>query len=625
MPTDAESRAIAEIKEDHKKAVSAAQIDHKQIRQNYAAYHNQPGGVWSKEDVAKLREEGRPVLEINKIKPIVNMILGLEINNPLMMRVYAEQSEDLPLATGLDTLGNWWWYQLEGSDRRAEMFAAGVIGKRGHLILGMDTDKLIPSLVMRAADGLHVHIDPGSVAYNPDEDAEYMISEAWFGESVAQTLYPGHAREIKDLIQRRRLDEGDQTAFPSGFQKKEHWAADYDPDLMARVDHRGGRLQALEHYKRSTEIVFRLWDPETRLMEDFKTAREQQEAADTIARENPEIAPRLVSYRLKTKKMRKSVLLGGKILVEPPKDSNLPPEIEFPIVTFRAHHFGDLTTSVVDDLIDPAKQHNVTHTNILHIMQSVAHAGWLLPEQSHVTKEHMEEVGSKTGGVIEYNYPFKPERIEPGNVPIAQMANLGYTDEQLKEISGANEALRGIAPANVESGYGVDLLQRQSLAVLAVLYKNLERSEKSAYYKMLVLIQKFMPIPEEIEVLGSKLSARLKGLPEGAFMQTGDQKFIRMGALGGINQFKNLKYNVRIAPGPATRHQREYWMRLAVQLASVLPPEYFPPEALLELTDFPFVDEIIEHITNMRELQAAQTAMETGSQVAASAAAVGGE
>ncbi len=622
MSTTGELKAIAEVKEDHKNALSAVVQEHKDIRRNYAGYHGQPGGIWSREDMAKIEDEGRPLLNINKIKPVIHSILGLELNNPLVMRVFAEQAESVVMAAALDALGNFHWHHLGGTDKRAEMFGAGVIAKRGHIILGLNTQNFIPELFMRAADGLDVLIDPGSVSYCPDDDADYMIAERWFTKDSLQNQNPGKARDIDSLLQRGQDTEYD-LPFPMEAHKKLEWNPDYQADMVMRVDHHKNRIQVLEHWKRFTKTVWQLWDPQTGFMEDFDSQKDVNEALQAIFRESPELTSRMIQRKLSTRKMVRKVLAGGKIMLEM-GDSPYPDELGFPISTFKAHHFGDMTTSVVDDLIDPARQHNVTWMNMLSIMQSVAHSGYWNPEQSGLTDEELEEDGSRTGMVKTYRYPFKPERIEPAGFQSMQAWDMGYTDEQIKEISGATEALRGIAPANIESGKGVDLLQRQGLAVLQILFSNLQRTERELYTKMLIMIQNFMPIPDEIEVMGSKLAQRLLSAdPDIPMIQAGDQKFLRLGILGGINTMKSLKYKVRVQPGPATRNQREYWAQMALNLASQLPPGYFPPEALLELTDFPFTDEIIQHIQNVRELEATQAALAAGSDVA-NAASQGG-
>ncbi len=619
MPTTAELNTISEVRKDHKDSVSASVQEHKEIRRGYAAYHGQKGGVWSAADMAKMEEEGRPVLNINKIKPVVNMILGLEINNPLVMRVFAEQSEHVAMAAALDSLGNHQWYRTNCTDKRAEMFGTGVMAKRAHAVLSMTSETRIPQLDVRVADGLQVHIDPGSVAYNPDDDADHMIVENWFTKDALQAMDPDHARDIEALVRSAEHGEEQQLAFPQELHKKLEWVPDYTADPIMRVSPHTNRIQVLEHFKRKTKTVFRLWDPGTNFYEDFDSAKERREAGAVIFRESPLMSQRLVSQKLQHRNMVRSVLMGGVILSET-GDSPYPEEMGFPIATFRAHHFGEMTTSVVDDLIDPARQHNVTWANILHIMQSVAHSGWLIPTQSGLSVEEMKEAGSTTGFVKEYKYPFKPEKVEPSSASIQHFTDLGYTDEQIKEISGATEALRGIAPTNIESGHGVDLLQRQGLAVLAILYHNLQRTERDWYTKILMMTQNFMPIPDEVEIMGRKLAGRLAGLGmDDDLVQTGDQKFLRLGVLDGINTLRALQYQVRVAPGPATRHQREYWAQMALSLASQLPPDFFPPEAIIELSDFPFAEDILQHIANMRELQATQAAMAAGTEIAAAA------
>lgn len=620
MATEADQKTAAEIKEDWKRSMAATMKEHEAMRKAYDAYH---GRTWTREDRAILEDEKRPVLEINEIKRVVNMITGLERNTPVMMRVYPEQSNSAVVSAALDALGNYQWHQLEGADVRAECFLDGVIAGRGHIIFGLRTEKFLPELSMLSADPRMVHFDPDAMGYDPSDDADYMIIERWFSKERLKAMWPDRARELEDMVRSQTADEyGEHLTWPDQFTSRRP-GHDYQAGPWQHMDRNGDRLQVLEWYRRKLNTVYRIFDPHSLKVIDFDRPKDQDEALQAIESNAPEFAARLMAFKLQTLKMQRAVLVGGELVTEN-GDSPYREEMGFPIATFKAHHAGRETTSVVNDLLDPQRQMNVTYSNMLNIMTKVANAGMFLPEQSGVTEEEATEFMGKTGGVLKFRYPFRPELNNPAQAMPAHMFDLEWNRGLMQELSGATQALMGVAPSNIESGVGVDLLQRSGVAVLQMLYSNMIRTEKRAYQKLLHLIQDFMPVPEEVEVLGDRITQRLQQLaPDQAMMQVGDIRFLRTAALGEINSLRTLKYNVRVERGPVTTTQMEYWTQFAIQLAQQLGPEVIPPEAIVEMSNYPFKQEVLQRIEAVREMQEQQAALAAGTQIAAAAA--GGE
>lgn len=617
-----EEKALAAAKRDHKAAKLAAEPEIKAINTNVKAYHGLEGGSWIRQDVEKLRSEGRPALDLNKIKPAVNMILGLEADSGVMMRVYPERSEDSLVAAALDALGNRDWYNQGGEDLRAEMFGMAVIGRRGHIGFVLDVDSGIAEHKMIPLDPRDVLIDPSSTKFSPDKDANYVCFERWFHPESLASSFPDHRREIMQLA--TTFKEGNKLMHPPFKQRQVGDDYTLDKTDMMRYDHRTGRLETVEVVRRESDMVFMIVDTQTQMVEEFDTRAERNEALEEIERDLPDFAWRFVARTFRAMRMQRTIFVGGQILIEHGKD-NRPTGMGFPLSTMRCHHHGRITTSVVDDLIDPQRQHNVTWSNILYIMSSVAHSGWAIPTQSGQTKEYFDEHGAETGFNFEFQYPFKPEKLQADAPSMAHWLDVDFTDRQMKEISGARDTLRGEVPGDLESGVGVSLIQRAGLATLATLYANLVRADRETYEKHIYMIQEFMPVPEEVEILGDRLMGRIRdAFPEDAIMASAGQKFLRMSALGGINDFRALDYKVRVEQGPVTRSQKEYYFQTAMQLAQVLGPEAMPPELLVEFSDFPFKQEIIEYMQQRQEMMQEAQATEAGASMAAAALSQGG-
>lgn len=56
------------------------------------------GDQWTNEERELLKEEGRPCLTFNKIEPLVDLVVGYEIENSMRIRVNPEGGEDMLFA-----------------------------------------------------------------------------------------------------------------------------------------------------------------------------------------------------------------------------------------------------------------------------------------------------------------------------------------------------------------------------------------------------------------------------------------------------------------------------------------------------------------------------------------------
>lgn len=615
MPLDtvevAKRKAIAR----HGKAKVAYAEELKDVDECFNFYHGE--GIFSRSDSAKLKSENRPALEINLVKPAVNLILGIERETQQMMRVYAEHSEDVILAAALDSLGNHSWYHFQGADRRAEMFADGVVGRRGHIMLYPEYRHGVVELKAISLDPRECLPDPDCRQYDPDEDASFFTLERYFAPADLESMFPDDATEIRSLHEQLRQNRPVTEYGRSAHRRLP--GEDYLRDPRQHYDMARDRLEVIEQFPRRHANVYRLIDPISDYHEDFESRSDAEGALEDAWRTVPQIGSRMYIERISTTKVDRIVIIGGHIV---PKDGYGeqpgPDDLGFRIVTFRAHHLGGRTSSVVDDLIDPTRQYNKTYSNLLHILTSTANSGWMVPTQSLIEENFFKDHGAETGLEIRYRAPFEPKKIMPTVPPVAQMMDMDIGVSMVDRISGTPDALRGVAPANIESGYGVERLQNYGLAVLGVLYGNLIRSERSFYTKNLKMVTHFMPLPDEVEILGNKLTERLSNIaPEEAVAAAGDQKFLRLSALGGINKISNFRYRVRTERGPVLRTQREYWLNTALQIGSILPPGSIPPDLILELVDHPEADRILENIKSNEEAMMMQQGMQQGAQMAA--------
>ena len=159
------------------------------------------GRQWSAANMAKLTREGRPILTINKIRPLVNLVVGYHLNNQTDRR--ALPSND---ATGTAEMARVLSHVLKNiSDINelqfvdAEVHLDGIVTGRGWWEIEQDyTENLLGECAIRAVDPFMVLPDCDGQDYDPNRANRISkvdwVSvdeiEAWYGPAAAERIAP---------------------------------------------------------------------------------------------------------------------------------------------------------------------------------------------------------------------------------------------------------------------------------------------------------------------------------------------------------------------------------------------------------------------------------------------------
>jgi len=106
-----------------------------QAREDYAFYN---GDQWTEEDVALLQRQKRPVMTFNRVAPLVNAVIGAEINNRRQVRYIPREVGDELANELLTGAGEWFRDQAQAEDEEGEAFADTVIGGMGWIDTRLD-------------------------------------------------------------------------------------------------------------------------------------------------------------------------------------------------------------------------------------------------------------------------------------------------------------------------------------------------------------------------------------------------------------------------------------------------------------------------------------------------------
>lgn len=478
-------------------------IDYMKRAQLCENFYLGAGRQWDLEDRAQLEAEGRPALEINRILPIINSLLGYQINNRMQANLLPKRTlEDTERAKVTQKVVNQIFEHNQFEWKESEVFADGIIQQRGFYDVRVDfDDQFNGEVTIDVLDPLDVMPDPDAKSYDP-KDWRRVIITKWLRYNEIIDLY---GRDVVDQISDWENDKGsgtydfDQlvrnTFGNNGISNQEiyydeqgnrsmftftHFNYGQDPDMC---DTNAKKVRVVEHqHKRRTTVKYFV-DPDTGDMREVPETWNQQKAKIFATEYGLKVVKR------ERDKIRWTVTAGHVTLHD-----DWSPYREFTVVPYFAYFRRGKTISVVDNLISPQQQLNKMSSQALHVANTTANSGWTLEEDSladGMSVEDLEKYGAKAGVVIVYKRGKQaPAKIQPNRVPGALQAIIDRAGADIPEISGVTPAFQGKTADRI-AGSTMGNAQAHSALQVGGPIDNLARTRYLLVHRVLNLVQQF--------------------------------------------------------------------------------------------------------------------------------------
>lgn len=437
------------------------------------------GAQWSETDKAILRSQGRPFYEFNEVKPSVNSAIGYQIQNrmDISFKPRGEQG-DLETATILSKVA----MQIADATKlhwvETQVFSDGLIEQRGYYDVRMDFDRNM------RGDVTVFNLDPRDVI--PDPDAKSYDPDKWGDVTVSRWLT---LDEIEQLWGKKARDK----AASSGDDGQDY--GDTDDEVQRNKfgsDQYAGLYDAFNTGSDGLKR-YRVIDRQLSVFEktDCLVYPESGDISIIANMSEESVADALSKGAVKAKRMRRRV----KWIVSTYSTTlheGYSPYDHFTIVPYFAYFRRGKTGGMVDDAIGPQEALNKAVSQYVHIINTSANSGWVVEEDSltNMDTEDLQEVGAKTGLVIEYKQgSSKPEKIQPNQIPTGVDRLIDRATKALKDVT-VPEAMRGQGGAN-EAGIAIQSKQFASQQQLAVPLDNLAYTRQLLATRILKLIQRY--------------------------------------------------------------------------------------------------------------------------------------
>lgn len=479
------------------------------------------GNQWTEKEIADAEADDRPLLTLNKLAPLVRLVLGYHRNNRLDARYMpssdARSSEAVSMVLTKVVKSINQGLKMPYID--TEVFLDGITSGRAYYDWRLDfRQNDFGDISAKAKDPFTIRLDPDADTYDPS-GWNYVFDARWanvdeieqnFGMAVTALITPlirsngyrgGVPADVMDYIEEAtpwRTFGGGQADRLLGTNSVENYISNSIDPYRKNV-----RLVECQHKIRVMQRnIVDLDTGDRQPVPTHFTPAQIQKVMDWCAEQywmKGQACPLRVEWR-PTQRVRWTTMVGDIIIYD-----GWSPYETFTLIPFFPYFRRGKTRGMVEDLIGPQQEVNKRRSSQIDILTRVAHSGWMWHKDSleEPEKEKMESHGGAPGINIEWkgSPDMKPARIEPGQMPSAIKDLEQSATLDLKEIAGINDSALGQLD-RVQSGRAIEARQKQSVLGIEMYMDNARRTKDLCADKQLEMIQNHFTEPRMFRLMG---------------------------------------------------------------------------------------------------------------------------
>lgn len=443
-----------------KAAVDAGQRWREEAKEDYEFV---AGKQWTNEEVLAFKNDGRPAITINRIKPLLNILSGYQRLNRYDIDFLARTNDDVELAQVRRGVTKYVMDRCDFDASESQVFLDCSIGGLGWFNVRYKFDYEIQD-----GEAIVERVDPFSIYTDPEaheldfSDAKFLIRAKWVAKDELKLVYPEQADSI----------EANYSVYDP-LEKEDYTKTDIDP-LYYSAELKKVRVVECWHKERTKRTV-------------FITANGEQIPQEQLTPELMQSGMLVGTQEIPRDEVKLCVFFDHVLLEDIPSPYQ---HGEFPYVPMVYHYYGvgDVPAGFVRDLKDPQREVNKRRIQELHLLNTSANGGGWIEEGAMTPAQEAEfKAMNNIPGHFQKVLPgtIAQQKIyerEPKNPPAAVIQAEQQAADDLRTISGINESLLGVEVPSQASGRAIELRQKQAVTHLAVIFDSLRRAKKKLAY-----------------------------------------------------------------------------------------------------------------------------------------------
>lgn len=450
------------------------------------------GDQWSDADKTALRDKARIPVVFNRIAPIVNAVVGSEINNRREVQYIPREVGDSQANEILTAAGEWFRDQTGAEDEESDAFEDNVVCGMGWTDTRLDFEE--------DPDGAPKieRIDPMEMVWDCNsskpnlQDAERLFRVKEFSWAEARQLFPKIPRELLNATWARSGNEGTEP---------------HDQDLADQYTGEQDDLANDGGFQRNCLIVEARWFEREPFYRgpDIQTGeiREYDEKQVKLLKAQYGDFPAV----RQTRKVVRRAFIGKDILGEPDKPLVPPGMFGWECMTGYRDKAEGQFYGVVRAAKDPQRWTNKFFSQVMFLLNSQAKGGIAAERGAFEDDRQAEQSWAKSdeitwmtknslSGAAPKIMPKAPAQFPAGFFTLFQESK-----DEITQVTGLSPEF--IGTREVTQAGVLEMQRRQSsLNLLASLFNSLRRYRKRQGKTMLYLIQHHLSDGRLIRIVG---------------------------------------------------------------------------------------------------------------------------
>ena len=426
------------------------------------------GDNWTNLERTKLERQNRMVLELNKIRRVVNLYSGYERENRTQTVTAPVEGSDEITA---DLFSNVMYYVYDKGNADyifSEAFEHAL--KTGLAIVGIymdySKDKVNGDIKFYWKPFNALMLDPYFTKRDLS-DCDQASTRDLLSKEAVKAMLPWIDPEVIDQV-------------PTGIRDNKYQYLgiyrQYNSTYIAK-----NLVTYDQYWKRINKPQKYLVDEETGVSEEWEGTRaEEKELKKTL-----ELTPQVKLITTHKRTVELNIIVGGQLLYSGPDPTGLD---TFPFMPVLLYHEPLIDTyelkiqGIVRSIRDAQRQYNRRHSQIIDLMESVINTGWITKNGAVLDPTMLMQAGQGRQIVVNDGYDVNADvrEISPPNIPPGYLQYQDIIDKNIMEIPGASDELLGLSSTGDSqvSGKLAEVRSSNGLKGNRGIFDNLEQTKK---------------------------------------------------------------------------------------------------------------------------------------------------
>ncbi len=448
------------------------------------------GDNWTNLEKTKLERQNRMILELNKIRRVINLYSGYERENRTATVCAPVEGSDEKTA---DQFSNILYYVYEKSNADyviSEAFEHSL--KTGLAIIGLymdySRDKVNGDIKMYWKPFNALMIDPYFTKRDLS-DCDQCSTRDLLSKEQIKSMLPWIDPSVIDNLPTGIRDNKYQYL---GIYRQ--YNSTYISKNLCTYD---------QYWKRINKAQKYLVDMETGVTEEWIGDASEERALKAQLREEATrraelgLPPRLELINSHKRSVELNIIVSGQLLYSGPDPTGLD---DYPFVPVLLYHEPLIDTfelkiqGLVRSIRDAQRQYNRRHSQIIDLMESIINTGYITKNGAVLDPNMLMQAGQGKQIVVNEGYDVNADirEISPPNIPPGYLQYQDIIDKNIMEIPGASDELLGLSSVGDSqvSGKLAEVRASNGLKGNRGIFDNLEQSKKYLGKLVIQCVQK---------------------------------------------------------------------------------------------------------------------------------------